>query len=273
MALSKRQIGDGQIDDIKIAAGAAIASSKLADGANFVKKDGTVSMTGNLNLGGQKVIGSGTATANDELINLGQLNSALGNLNSIFDAKPSAKAATTANINLANPGTAVFDGITLSNNDILFVRAQTTSFSNGLYKFNGSSSPLTRIPEMDAWAEIPGSFFAVEEGTTLADTIWLCTSNSGGTLGTTPITFQQIPTSAGLLNANFVDKEVPAGAIDGANLSFLLANSPITGSEHIYLNGLLQEAGASADYTISGTSIAFLVAPLSGEKIRVSYRK
>ena len=114
--------------------------------------------------------------------------------------------ATTANVSIANPGTAIFDGITLSNGQILFVKANTTTSENGLYVFNGSAVALTRIPEMDIWVEIPGAFFAVEEGTTFADTVHLCTANQGGTLGTTPITFQQIPTSAGLLQSNFVDK-------------------------------------------------------------------
>ena len=36
--IQQRQIADGAINDLKITAGASIASSKLADGANFVKK-------------------------------------------------------------------------------------------------------------------------------------------------------------------------------------------------------------------------------------------
>jgi hypothetical protein len=44
---------------------------------------------------------------------------------------------------------------------------------------------------MDTWAEVPGAFTFIEQGTTLADTGWVCTSNAGGTLGTTPITWVQ----------------------------------------------------------------------------------
>ena len=114
---------------------------------------------------------------------------------------------------------------------------------------------------------------AIEEGTVNADTIWLCTANQGGTLNTTAITWQQIPTNAGLSNTNFVDKEIPSGAINGSNTAYTLANTPVAGSEHIYLNGVFQESGAGNDYTISGTAITFTTAPLSAEKIRVSYRK
>ena len=77
----------------------------------------------------------------------------------------------------------------------------------------------------------------------------------------------------GLQASNFVDKETPSGSVNGSNTSFVLANTPTSGSEHIYLNGMLQDVGAGNDYTISGATITMLTAPLTGEKIRVSYRK
>lgn len=42
----------------------------------------------------------------------------------------------------------------------------------------------------------------------------------------------------------FIDKEVPTGAVNGVNLIFNLANSPIiSGSDHVFVNGILQEDG------------------------------
>ncbi len=73
--------------------------------------------------------------------------------------------------------------------------------------------------------------------------------------------------------AGFVDRETPSGSVNGANTTFTLANTPIAGSEHAYLNGLLQDPGAGNDYTISGVTITYLTAPLTGDKLRVSYRK
>jgi hypothetical protein len=268
-----RQIKDGAITAAKIPAGANIETSKLADGANFLKRDGSVALTGNLDAGAQKVVNLGTPTANGDAATKIYVDGLIASLSSLFDSKPSARAATTGNINLSNPGTASFDTVTLLVNEILFVRAQTAAAENGLYKFNGSAVALTRIPEMDVWAEIPGALFTIEEGSTYADTVWLCTANSGGTLGTTSITFQNINVAAGLSNSNFADKETPTGAVNGSNTAFTLANTPVAGSEHIYLNGVLQESGAGNDYTITGASITMLTAPLTGEKIRVSYRK
>jgi len=267
-----RQIADSAITDAKIVAGAGIASSKLADGPNFVKKDGSVAFTGNQSLGGNLITNLATPSSNNDAANKSYVDTQISNLNSLFDSKPSARAATTGNINISNPGTATFDTITLSNGEILFVRAQTSAAENGLYTFNGSGSALTRIGSMDAWAEIPGAFFAVEEGSTYADTLWICTANQGGTLGTTSITFQQV-NAAGLTASNFVDKEIPSGSINGSNTSFSLANTPVAGSEHVYLNGVLQESGAGNDYTISSATITMLTAPASGEKLRVTYRK
>lgn len=54
----------------------------------------------------------------------------------------------------------------------------------------------------------------------------------------------------------FGDAETPAGAINGTNAVFTLANSPIpAASLALFKNGLLQTAGS--DYTLSGASITF----------------
>jgi len=76
-----------------------------------------------------------------------------------------------------------------------------------------------------------------------------------------------------LSNGQPVDKEIPTGLINGTNTTFTLANTPIVGSEHIYRNGILQEEGAGNDYTISGATITYLTAPLTGDKLRVTYRR
>ena len=270
----KRQIADGAIDNSKIQAGAGIETSKLADGANFTKKDGSVAFTGNQSMGGNLLTNVSTPSTGTDAANKNYVDTAISGLNSLFDAKGSVKVATSTAGTLATSfanGQTV-DGIVLATNDRILIKNQASQAENGIYVVNASGAP-TRATDMDAWTEVPGAFVAVEEGTTNVDTIWLCTSNQGGTLGSTAITFQQIPTTAGLSNTNFVDKEIPSGSINGSNTAFTLANTPVVGSEHVYLNGVLQESGAGNDYTISGTAITMLSAPLTGEKLRVSYRK
>lgn len=68
----------------------------------------------------------------------------------------------------------------------------------------------------------------------------------------------------------FADKEVPSGLINSINTSYTLANTPTTGSDHVFLNGILQDD--SSDYSITGAVITFTIAPKTGDKLVVTYR-
>lgn len=74
-----------------------------------------------------------------------------------------------------------------------------------------------------------------------------------------------------MANANLIDGitesgltlgEIPTGTVNGSNTVFTLAFTPVPKSPRLHLNGLLQRHGASYDYTISGNTITFTVAPL-----------
>ena len=69
----------------------------------------------------------------------------------------------------------------------------------------------------------------------------------------------------------FVTREIPSGSINGSNTSFTLANAPVSGTEQVFLNGMLQHEGAGNDYTISGDTITFVTAPDAGWKLFVNY--
>lgn len=73
--------------------------------------------------------------------------------------------------------------------------------------------------------------------------------------------------------SNYVVREAPSGAVNGSNTTFTLANSPVSGTEQVFLNGILQEPGAGNDYTIAGSTITYLTAPATGDRIRVTYLK
>ena len=104
-----------------------------------------------------------------------------------LDPKASCVAATTANITLS--GTQTIDGVALIAGDRCLVKNQTASADNGIYLV--AAGAWTRATDMDTWAEVPGAFTFIEQGTTWADTGWVCTSNAGGTLGVTAITWVQ----------------------------------------------------------------------------------
>jgi hypothetical protein len=66
--------------------------------------------------------------------------------------------------------------------------------------------------------------------------------------------------------------EIVSGSIDGVNTTFTLAHMPISGSVNLRLNGIGQTAGAGNDYTISGDTITYSIAPSSPDTITADYR-
>jgi len=270
--IQTRQIADSAITNAKVAAGAAIDTTKLADSANFILRDGSVAFTANQSLGGNKLTNLGTPTAaSNDAARIVDVETAIGLLNTAYKYR-NVRVASTGNLTVSNPGTASIDGVTVVNGERVLLRAQTAPAENGIYVFASSSTAMVRATDADAFAEFPGSLISVNEGSTFADARFFCPVNDGGTLGSTAITYTQ-DTSTGLTTANFVDKEIPSGSINGSNTAFVLANTPTTGTEHVYLNGMLMESGGGNDYTISGATLTLLTAPLSGEKIRCTYRK
>lgn len=127
-----------------------------------------------------------------------------------LDPKESVKAASTANLTLS--GEQTVDGISLVAGDRILVKDQTTVADNGIYVV--SASAWSRSGDMDSWDEVPGAFCFVEEGTVNADRGYVCTSDQGGTLGTTDITFVQF-NSAG--SGDFAG---PASSTDNAIVRF-----------------------------------------------------
>jgi len=74
------------------------------------------------------------------------------------------------------------------------------------------------------------------------------------------------------LRIQYIDRETPSGVVDGINKVFVLSKTPEMYSEHLFLNGLLQDSGQNGDYVISENIITFIDAPLEGNKIICSYR-
>lgn len=206
-----------------------------------------------------------------------------------LDIKASCRAATTGNITATyDNGTAgvgatltgagalaAQDGVTLVLNDRLLVKDQTDQTENGIYSLT-TLSPfvLTRTVDADeGTTEVnAGNFTFIEEGTTQFDTGWALVTDNPIVIGTTNLVWEQFAGSGAAMDSdNFVIRDNPTGTINGTNTSFTLGNTPVTGKEEVYLNGLLQEPGGGNDYTISGAVITFVSPPVSGDRIRASY--
>lgn len=115
-----------------------------------------------------------------------------------LDVKPSVRAATTANITRSAPQT--IDGVSVIAGERVLVKDQTAPEENGIFVV--AAGAWTRATDMDTWAEVPGAFTFVEEGTANADTGWVSTANTGGTLNTTAITWAQFSTAGTVTASN-----------------------------------------------------------------------
>ena len=146
----------------------------------------------------------------------------IDNTRSGLEVKDSVVSSTTANLTVTyNNGTAgvgatltnagsqavfAIDGITLSADDRVLIKDQSTATQNGVYKVttvgNGSTNwVLTRTTDCDTAGEFnSGVFFFVEKGTENADNGFDMSQDTAITFGTTAITFSQF-SGAGQITA------------------------------------------------------------------------
>ena len=130
--------------------------------------------------------------------------------------RSNVRVATTANITIAtalNNGDSI-DGVTLADGDKVLVKSQSSAEQNGIYVV--ASSPA-RDSLFDTYDEHVGALIHVEEGSTNADKLFHCTSNAGGTLDTTAITFANIvPGSGGTVTSVATAGLASGGTITGS---------------------------------------------------------
>ncbi|MBT4080072.1 MAG: hypothetical protein HOE82_05610 [Gammaproteobacteria bacterium] len=98
-----RQIKAGSITNNEIA-NSTIALAKLAQGADLILRDGSVAMTGVLNMGGQLVSSVATPVANTDAANKSYVDQEIANLSSGLEYKGSLDLSTQSENDIANGG-------------------------------------------------------------------------------------------------------------------------------------------------------------------------
>jgi len=165
---------DEELDDIAVALSTALY------------KDGQQTPTANIPMGGFKLTGLGTPTATTDAATKAYVDTAASPAPRI-----TVRIATTANVNLTtdiDDGSTV-DGVAVAENDLILLKNQTNATQNGVYVVPAASGTAARDTAADTWDEHVGLIVAVTEGSVGADTLWVSMVNSGGTLGSTDITF------------------------------------------------------------------------------------
>ena len=151
-----------------------------------------------------------------------------------------ARVATTASINLAS-APATIDGVTLAAGDRVLVKNQAAPAANGPYQWNGVGVPMTRALDYAVFDNLANGLIAVDQGTAYADTLWYCTSNAGGVLNTTAVTYVQF---GGTTVGAFTDLTDVPGDYTGHGLKVVRVNAAETGLEFVAGGGGVTDHGA-----------------------------
>ena len=223
-------------------ASASTARSNLGLGTMAVQNSATVSISGG------SITGLSTPSNNSDVAIKSYVDDAVAGLRT----RTIAEVATTANVNLSNGLEAgdTIDGVTLVAGDRVLVKDQSTATENGLY-LAVSSGAASRDPEHDTIAELSGGMVVVNQGSTNDNKIFLCTTDSDGSLGSTNITYTQVtPSNTGT---------VTSIGLTQSGSEFSISGSPVTSAGNITLDvNRISATKIGGNSNVSDTEYGFL---------------
>lgn len=198
--------------------------------------------TGNVDMNNQKIVNLATPSSSNDAVNKSYVDSlVLG-----FAWKQSVRAATTAAGVLLTGfvNGSVIDGVTLVTGDRILIKNQTLASENGIYTVNASGAP-TRASDANSSSQVLNASVFVQEGTTNADTAWVCTTNAPITLGTTSLTFIQFSSSVSYIWGNGL-----SNSSNTVNVNSGKGIDIVSDNVEVKLNanaGLVKNLGAGSD--------------------------
>ena len=223
-------------------ASASTARSNLGLGTMAVQNAATV------NISGGSITGLSTPSNNSDVAIKSYVDNAVAGLRT----RIIAEVATTANVNLSNGLEAgdTIDGVTLVAGDRVLVKDQSTATENGLY-LAVSSGAASRDPEHDTIAELSGGMVVVNQGSTNDNKIFLCTTDSDGSLGSTNITYTQVtPSNTGT---------VTSIGLTQSGSEFSISGSPVTSAGNITLDvNRISATKIGSNTSVSDTEFGYL---------------
>lgn len=244
-----KQLRDGSIAIAKL-----IASDVVTLLAPYFKKDGSVPMTGTLQMNtnpitgvtsvtmansgssiamaGGLVTGLGTPTAPDHAARLQDVQN--------IPWKEKCQWATTGNHSLSGLAATNMDGTAPAAGERVLAWKQTTPAQNGIYI--AASGAWSRAADADSPQELRAAVVTVEKGTLYADHRFAQTADNINTVGTDTVTFVDIGTGTPAAFPVSVNKAMAASVTTGVNqvaCATTMAKQPAQGSYvTVLLNGV-----------------------------------
>lgn len=198
--------------------------------------------------------------------------------------KAPCRVATTANLGLSLPGSAI-DGITLNPGDRVLFKNQSNSAENGIRVFNGAAALATRATDCDSTVDfslgflvevLEGStngskyFHLTNTGTVIVDTtaVTFATTGTGGTgpQGAPGVVGAQGPTAVGLARPYILLQDRKSQGTDGGTFTSGAVRTRTLNTVSIDTSALLVSLNTStSQFTLPGGKWRYhITAPAHG---------
>lgn len=241
--------------------------------------DGTASAAFSMN--SQKITNLADGTSAQDAVTKSQVDIAKAGL----DAKDSVTAATDGtNIDLtATSDPNPIDGVTLTDNDRILLKDQSTSSENGIYVTATATDPSTwyRAPDANEDSKVTSGLFTfVTKGTVNENAGFVLTTNDPITLGSTSLNFTQFSGAGEITAGTGINKsgdtlnhEAASVHEVGGSLEITHNNLNITSNDHHYkttdneVYGLVL-VNTAANRPTAGTSGQWFIA---SDTLKISY--
>lgn len=277
--INTQQYKDDSVTPAKVSSGVIVA-------------DGSHAFTGNQSMGGNKITSLGTPTDGTDAATKTYVDNAVTGL---LDFKGATDASGNPNYPAASKGDSYVvsvagkvggaSGKSVDVGDVYFATADNaggteasvgTSWTVLEHNLVGALLAANNLSDLASAATARTNLGA----TTVGSNIFTVTNpsavrflrvNADNTV--TLLSAADFRTAIGAVGGTLATRETPSGTVNGSNTDFTLANIPTSGTEMVFVNGVLQDSGAGNDYTIADDVITFLTGsiPQSGDKIRVTY--
>ncbi len=222
--------------------------------SEYLRLDGTTTMTAALNAGGFAVTNVATPTSPTDAANKSYVDNAVTGLT----WKNSAQVLVTTNVTISGPGASV-DGVTLTAGDRVLLTGQTTTEENGIYVFNGDAVAMTRSTDADVYQELNGAALFIQQGT-YADSAWTQTTELTSFVGQTWVQFSGAGAYSGgtgiTVLGTTINADLGAGltTLDGNIVVNIATGALSTSTVGTQLSLVLD--GAGLEQSVSGLKIS-----------------